>query len=539
MGRAYQRVITGVGAILLVGLLILGFHRDFRQPVDRITSYVSATSPSANRAPPAPASPEHSRTNLQRPGVNKVRIDDDTEISLDNPDFNNISPEAIRAISQAIAKKLREQESQRKEEPNGRPPIPITGDPENLERLPWAEKRPVPPKDDGSHMDSSMVKDYVASVMNLGVSTFWRMGCPDQDIFLPRYQILKSGYNVSPDEKKIKWLFSLDLFQVIDLLPRLLGSIVEVTRMLGPENCMLSIVEGRSSDGTYLVLYDLIPELKELGLQYRLQQTDVNPHEEGKDRIEELAKLRDAAMAPLVKEKDLFVSDPVTLFINDIALCPQDILELLYQHVLQQSTMTCSMDWLDAGNLFYDSWVSRSMSGNTFFEIPQDLTFAYHHNLFWDEPVAHEKFHDLQPFQVYACWGGMVALDSRPFMDGTLHFRRSHDDECYAGEPMNLAADLAIHGISRVATVPTINVAYNDADCDHLRRNKGHVCEKKNCTIEVLKWEDDTETQRIEWMPPPPRIRCMPGFGDAWWVDPIYPNPKPPKVNPTKYPLIS
>src|SRR2546421_12147992 len=66
----------------------------------------------------------------------------------------------------------------------------------------------------------------------------------------------------SPTRSKPKYFFALDLHECAPLLPRLLGSVIETIRFLGPSNCVLSIVEGRSHDGTYEILHSLSPELR-------------------------------------------------------------------------------------------------------------------------------------------------------------------------------------------------------------------------------------------------------------------------------------
>ena len=55
--------------------------------------------------------------------------------------------------------------------------------------------------------------------------------------------------------------------------------------------------------------------------------------------------------------------------------------------------------------------------------------------MFWDEPVAREKYDNHQPFQVFSCWGGMVTLDVRPFMDGEIIFRRSDEGSVTVANP--------------------------------------------------------------------------------------------------------
>ena len=78
----------------------------------------------------------------------------------------------------------------------------------------------------------------------------------------------------------------------------------------------------------------------------------------------------------------MFSPDALIIFINDVALWPEDILELVFQHVHQHAHMTCAFDWISDGTLFYDVWVSRSLIGNTAFEIPHDGSWSCSQDLF-------------------------------------------------------------------------------------------------------------------------------------------------------------
>ena len=226
-------------------------------------------------------------------------------------------------------------------------------------------------------------------------------------------------------------------------------------------------------------------------------------------------------MYPLISERKKYSDETITMFINDVALCPDDILELLIQHVHQNASMTCAMDWVYGGDVFYDVWVSRSMSGNTFFEISQDVSWAFHKNLFWDEPVSKSKYREFQPFQCFSCWGGMVTLDSRPFQNGDVLFRNSTDGECYAGEPTTLASDLHRLGLGKIATVPAVNVAYNDHEGSITKHRRGYVHDRVNVSLPFEFGSGEQQTTQIEWLPPPGQIKCMPHFGSQTWTKPF------------------
>ncbi|EAQ84571.1 hypothetical protein CHGG_08585 [Chaetomium globosum CBS 148.51] len=68
-----------------------------------------------------------------------------------------------------------------------------------------------------------------------------------------RYEHLKinpSSSTTSSSDPPIHYFFALNLRNCLPILPRLLSSILEAIRFLGPSHCALSIVEGNSPDGT-------------------------------------------------------------------------------------------------------------------------------------------------------------------------------------------------------------------------------------------------------------------------------------------------
>ena len=301
------------------------------------------------------------------------------------------------------------------------------------------------------------------------------------------------------------------------ILP-LLGSIIEAIRYLGPEFCALSIVEGRSTDSTFAILAGLKAELAAMGVPYFLSRSFVDPKASGENRIIALSYLHNLALEPLLEEsrsrKSRFSSKPTVVFVNDVVLCPEDLLELLHQHILQSATMTCAFDWNAAGASFYDSWVSRSLSGNLFFEVTHDGKHWLADTMFFDHPDSAARWDQSLPIQVYSCWGGeMVTLDAVPFIRGDLAFRSSEKDECYMGEPMTLAKDLWELGVGKILAIPAVNVAYDYDTAREAKNARGYVQKvvshmQYNTDDEVVKWQSN----------PPPMVKCIPVFDRQWWV---------------------
>lgn len=201
----------------------------------------------------------------------------------------------------------------------------------------------------------------IPSILDPSDTSFDRMACPS--INTTRYDYLRrDDALLGPDEKQ--YFFALNLRQCVDLLPRLLGSLIEAIRFLGPEHCALSIVEGNSADGTLEVLRLLIPELKAMGVEYWLASSTLDPSKGL--RIRKLAKLRALAVEPVTGlaailqprpgetadeigtttyysqpaiSKLPLAANATIIFINDVAACAEDILELIHQQTLQSADM--------------------------------------------------------------------------------------------------------------------------------------------------------------------------------------------------------
>ncbi len=120
----------------------------------------------------------------------------------------------------------------------------------------------------------------------------------------------------------------MNLRENLPILPRLLGSVVEVIRFLNPENCALSIVEGNSPDGTAEVLAALEPLLDAGLVTHFVLGNEIDPL--AGSRFARLAELRNPALRPMIEEPERY-SDATVIFLNDVAICPDDILELVHQ----------------------------------------------------------------------------------------------------------------------------------------------------------------------------------------------------------------
>lgn len=348
---------------------------------------------------------------------------------------------------------------------------------------------------------------YVNSIFDSKSEDLPRLKCP-QIPSPSQYDDLKLSTENSPETK---YFFAIDLRDTVTLLPRLLGSVVEAIRFLGPATCALSIIEGNSHDGTYDVLQAIRPALGDLDITYFLRSSDIDPKEG--DRIAKLAELRNLALEPLTDGNVPDASEETTVvFLNDVAACTEDILELVHQRRQLGADMTCGMDWVYVGEhpTFYDVWVARGMNGDSFFEIPADGNWNSAWNLFWNNGDAKASLNAHKPFQVFSCWNGAAVFTAKLLLDSSssIRFRGPRDGECKQGEPQLFCKDMWFHGYGNIAVVPSVNLEYSDANAQKIKDLKGYT---SRWTSEA--GEDEKENHKIEWQSSPPEnVKCIPSY---------------------------
>jgi hypothetical protein len=116
------------------------------------------------------------------------------------------------------------------------------------------------------------------------------------------------------------------------------------------------------------LLYLGVPP-QNINIQTHLPKVDWEQHH----RIELLADMRNEAMKPLYDTSPSGKTHDgkdwsAVIFYNDVYLSGTHFLELLHQHYMQDSDMTCG--WDHAGRWFYDGWVGRDMSGDLYTPFP-------------------------------------------------------------------------------------------------------------------------------------------------------------------------
>ncbi|KAK0650038.1 cryptococcal mannosyltransferase 1-domain-containing protein [Cercophora newfieldiana] len=365
--------------------------------------------------------------------------------------------------------------------------------------------------DSSTVLSQSSVQSQIRAILDPETRDVPRLKCPS-----PRMS--RYGYLSAKDDRSVKgvrYFFALNLRNCLPLLPTLLGSIVEAIRLLGPKHCALSIVEGNSPDGTAEVLSALERELGDWTTTHFVLSNDLDPLQQ--DRFPRLAQLRNMALAPMLQAPDQY-DNATVIFLNDVAICTEDILELIHQRVFQEADMTCAMDWIGGGGenendkpAFYDVYIARGINGDTFFEIPPDLSWRLAQNLFWNDAVSQARLRNYHPTQVFACWNGAVAFTAAPVVKRQVSFRGSNieNGECHQGEPELFCKDMWYRGHGRIAVVPSVNLEYSVEKGQYIKAVKGYTSG----------WTANTSPgERIEaWLPPPDNVKCMPTFDRQTW----------------------
>jgi alpha-1,3-mannosyltransferase len=292
-------------------------------------------------------------------------------------------------------------------------------------------------------------------------------------------------------------------------------------RFLGPESCALSIVEGRSTDGTFEVLAALRPLIEDLGGLYFFNSTDIDPSQGA--RIAKLAELRNMALAPILSDPTWYSDeDTNVIFLNDVAICSEDILELLHQRIVQSAAMTCAMDWTYVGEhpTFYDVWIARDMAGETFFNIPPDGNWDSAWNLFWANDDARARYNAHLPFQVFSCWNGAVVFSAKPILEKVVDpaFHATGPGECFRGEPEVFCKELWKAGHGRIAVVPSVNLEYSDGAARKIKELKGYTRQWVGPDGDPEAAEGEA-SWRIGWVEEPPKlVKCMASYENQTFV---------------------
>ncbi|KNZ56210.1 family 69 glycosyltransferase protein [Puccinia sorghi] len=222
-----------------------------------------------------------------------------------------------------------------------------------------------------------------------------------------------------------KYFFAINLYNSFDVIPDLFSTMFKVSAILGFQN------------------------VRSVGIRVVIR-TSLRTRGAFHHRIEYLAEVRNAALAPLQELRDsegeLFDS---VIFMNDVLPCTDDLLELIWQSRRQNAGITCGADYIFheeiAQPVFYDNWVARDINGTSLENAPFESIFR--------DPPSQHKFERHLPIQVQSCWNGIAILDPAPlYAHPRVRFRmaRLAEGECSASECSLICNDYWNAGYGRI-----------------------------------------------------------------------------------------
>ena len=250
-------------------------------------------------------------------------------------------------------------------------------------------------------------------------------------------------------------------------------SVLQLTDMLGYENVYLSIYENESdADAQHAQTrfkemvqckYSLVYDTEIMAKVPRIKLPD------GSQRIKRmayLAEVRNRALLPL-EEKPVVHYDKI-LYLNDVVFDPVEAAQLLLstnadEHGHTSYAAACAVDFINPFK-FYDTFATRDLEGYS-----MGLPFF---PWFTGSGKGISRLDVLQgsdAVRVKSCWGGMVALDAKPFQASKpMRFRASPDLYWDASECCLIHADLTNQAnidksgdFSGIYMNPFVRVAYS------------------------------------------------------------------------------
>ncbi|KAJ3026402.1 capsular associated protein [Rhizophlyctis rosea] len=323
-----------------------------------------------------------------------------------------------------------------------------------------------------------------------------------------------------------RYVIALNLHDSDTVSPNTLTQLTRLIHYLGPHRIFLSIFESNSKDGTSKVLRLYEAFLTALNVPHKID-TGRSPPVIQENRIVRLAKIRNAALQPLFDERTTTFHPPTytrILFLNDVLFCAEDTLELLHQSLIQESDITCGLDYdwptkeklAGMGPGFYDRWVARNVDGKAFVKYPPEGFVGD-----WVEPFLQTPVE------------GQLNPSAPTPNDKPVRFRAASPDstECPASECSLLCNDFQSLGYNRVLIVPDVRLAYEWSVYDEVvKRTKGGG--KLGWKVDGVQFKDQErlrEGEKVEWVEPSEQVMCLglKGLGrdpDRPWVQQSVPN---------------
>jgi alpha-1,3-mannosyltransferase len=253
---------------------------------------------------------------------------------------------------------------------------------------------------------------------------------PQCNLSFQRYEALRHG---SRSEVSQTVSIAINLHNSEAIVPAQSTAIMEALAFLQPyHKVYVSLFENGSEDLTRETLADFAAALDALGVDGIWVQTSRLQTSGSHDRMAMLSEIRNHALRPLIP----YARSGTLISMNDVATCPEDILELIYQRHLQSADAVIGTDWItldDGRTTLYDLWATRGINGELPFLMRGDSGLqpvrvgSDWMRDYWitQQKFVHQRWLDGLPLPIYSGWGGMAAFDAALFTRDRLRFRSS------------------------------------------------------------------------------------------------------------------
>lgn len=172
-----------------------------------------------------------------------------------------------------------------------------------------------------------------------------------------------------------RYLFAMNLYNNQQVVPALAQTLLQLARLLGPHNVMVSVFENGSTDNTTLALAHTAAAFTAAGVEHSILSDSRKTDWRHVDRIAQLSLYRNYVLRPLNVSSSSSPNSTVparpfehVIFINDVFLCPRDVLELVHQRTTQQADAACAMDWRATKPWFGSGWWFGRRAGVKFYD---------------------------------------------------------------------------------------------------------------------------------------------------------------------------
>lgn len=268
------------------------------------------------------------------------------------------------------------------------------------------------------------------------------------------YENLKSlfFYYINTQENRIdavkekNWFICGMLYNNEAIVDNWIAELTIILKTLDKKKIYVSILEnGDSEDITAEKLNQFEQYLHENQIGNTITTHKVLDKSE-LSRIEYLALYRNKVLEPLFS----LGWDPEEtriLFLNDIYFKSSSIIRLMQTNNLNYD-MACGLDFYGT---FYDRWITRDLHGKTF----------YNYYPYVKDATSQALLRKLQPFRVFSCWNGAVAMKATPFISKGVRFR-SHreEEEPFHSECFLIARDFWSKGFNLILINPLVRLTY-------------------------------------------------------------------------------